>query len=194
MIKIGITGGIGSGKSTVCKVFELLRIPVYYADEEAKKLLDNDPVIKKNILAVFGNEVLNESGYMDRKKISSIVFKDQKKLEQLNSIIHPAVALHFSNWLKHYSSHKYIVKEAAVLFESDAYKQINKAITVIAPEELRIKRVMQRDSITLDQVTQRMRHQMSDEEKIKRSSYIIHNDEKQLIIPQVVAIHDQLSK
>lgn len=194
MIKIGITGGIGSGKSLVCEIFELLGVPVYYADAEAKKMLNNDPAIKKNVLAFFGNEVLNGDGSMDRKKISSIVFKDPKKLEQLNSIIHPAVALHFSNWLKQYPSHKYIVKEAAILFESDAYKQVDKAIAVVSPVELRIKRVMQRDAISREQVEQRMKYQMSDEEKIKRSSYIIHNDEEQLIIPQVIAIHDQLSK
>lgn len=194
MIKIGITGGIGSGKSIVCEIFELLGVPVYNADTEAKKMLNNDPAVRKSVLDIFGNEVLDENGAMDRKKISAIVFKDKKKLEQLNSIIHPAVALDFSNWLKQHSSHKYIVKEAAILFESDAYKQVDKAITVVAPVELRIKRVMQRDAISFEQVEQRMKYQMSDEEKIKRSSYIIHNDETQLLIPQVIAIHEQLSK
>lgn len=193
MIKIGITGGIGSGKSTVCTVFELLAIPVYYADDEAKKMLDADSV-RKSIITVFGNDVLNEKGVMDRKKISSIVFNDKKKLEQLNSIIHPAVADHFTNWLKHYSSYKYIVKEAAILFESNAYKQVDQVITVVAPTELRINRAMQRDAISKEQVEQRMNYQMSDEEKIKRSQFVIHNDEKQLLIPQILLIHEQLSK
>jgi len=194
MIKTGITGGIGSGKTTVCKVFELLGIPVYYADEEAKKILDNDPDVKKNVLTVFGYEVLSEQGLIDRKKISAIVFKDQQKLAQLNSIIHPVVALHFSNWLLPYSSHKYIIKEAAILFESDAYKQVDKVITVVAPVALRIKRAMQRDGMSLEQVEQRMKYQMNDEEKMKRSAFVIHNDEQQLLITQVIAIHEQLSK
>jgi dephospho-CoA kinase len=193
MIKIGITGGIGSGKSTVCAVFELLAIPVYYADDEAKKILDADAV-RKSIIAVFGNDVLNGKGAVDRKKISSIVFNDKKKLEQLNSIIHPAVADHFTNWLKQHSSYKYIVKEAAILFESNAYKQVDQVITVVAPTELRIKRTMQRDAISKEQVEQRMNYQMSDEEKIKRSQFVIHNDEEQLLIPQILLIHEQLSK
>lgn len=193
MIKIGITGGIGSGKSTVCSVFELLAVPVYYADDEAKKMLDATDV-RKSIITVFGNEVLNEKGGMDRKKISSIVFNDKKKLEQLNAIIHPAVANHFTNWLKQYSSNKYIVKEAAILFESNAYKQVDQVITVVAPTELRIKRAIERDAISKEQVEQRMNYQMSDEEKIKRSQFVIHNDEKQLLIPQILQIHEQLSK
>ncbi len=194
MIKIGITGGIGSGKSTACAIFELLDVPVYYADDEAKKILEIDQTVKKSVIKLFGRDILNEQERLDRKKISAIVFKDDKKLEQLNSIIHPAIAMHFTNWLKEYSSHKYILKEAAILFESDAYKQVDKAIVVVAPLELRIKRAMQRDNISPEQVKERMKYQISDEEKIKRSQFVIHNDEQQLLIPQVIAIHEQLSK
>jgi dephospho-CoA kinase len=193
MIRLGITGGIGSGKSTICAIFELLGVPVYYADEEAKKILD-EAAVKKKVIAVLGNEVLNAQGLMDRKKISSIVFDDKIKLEQLNAIIHPAVADHFANWLKQQASHKYIVKEAAIMFESDAYRQVDKVIVVVAPAELRINRVMQRDAISRDQVEQRMKYQMSDKEKTERSQFVIYNDEKQLVIPQVIAIHEQLLK
>ncbi|MBA3705837.1 MAG: dephospho-CoA kinase [Bacteroidetes bacterium] len=191
MIKIGITGGIGSGKSTVCEVFELLGVPVYYSDEEAKKMLDSDSNVKKSVLALFGNDVLNEQGLLDKKKISAIVFKDKNKLEQLNTIIHPVVAMHFENWVKQHSIKKYILKEAAILFESNAYKQVDKVISVLAPKELRIQRTLQRDKISHEQVEERMKTQMSDEEKIKRSQFVIHNDEQQLLIPQVLRIHEQ---
>ena len=191
MIKIGITGGIGSGKSTVCKAFELLGVPVYYSDEEAKKILETDTIIIKSVLKLFGNEVLNDQQVLDRKKIAAIVFKDKQKLDQLNAIIHPAVALHFENWLKQYSSCNYILKETAILFESGAYKQVDKVIAIVAPIELRISRAIQRDKISREQVEQRMKAQISDEEKIKRSQFVIHNDEQQLVIPQVIAIHEQ---
>src|ERR1035437_8761902 len=182
MLKIGITGGIGCGKTTVCKVFELLGIPVYYADDEAKKLLDFDENVKKNILQTFGISILNDTGIIDRKKLASFVFNDKEKLEKLNSIVHPAVNDHFVNWLKKYSSQKYILKEAAILFESGAYKLVDKVIAVIAPIELKINR---------EQVMQRMSNQMKDEEIIKRSQFFIHNDEQQLLIPQIISLHNQ---
>ena len=192
MLKIGITGGIGSGKSTVCRVFELLDIPVYYADYEAKKLLDSNEDVKKNILKAFGSEVLSDSGSVDKKKLASLVFNDKAKLEKLNSIVHPAVNEHFIDWQKKYSSQKYILKEAAILFESGAYKFMDKVIAVIAPLELKINRAMQRDKITREQVMQRMGNQMKEEEIIKRSQFIINNDEQQLLIPQIISLHKQL--
>ena len=194
MIKIGITGGIGSGKTTVCKIFELLDIPVYYADDEAKHLLDSDNKVKLSIVNTFGNEVLNDKGKIDKKKLASFVFNNKEKLEKLNSIVHPAVRAHFENWLKQYSSQKYILKEAAILFESGVYKLVDKVITVTAPLELKINRTMQRDKITREQVELRISNQISDEEKIERSQFVIHNDEQQLLIPQILHIHDQLTK
>ena len=191
MLKVGITGGIGCGKTTVCKVFELLGVPVYYADDEAKKLLDFDENVKKNILQTFGSSILNDTGIIDRKKLASFVFNNKEKLEKLNSIVHPAVNLHFEDWLKNYSSQKYILKEAAILFESGAYKLVDKVIAVIAPIELKINRAMQRDKITREQVMQRMSNQMKDEEIIKRSQFFIHNDEQQLLIPQIISLHNQ---
>ncbi|MBL7884254.1 MAG: dephospho-CoA kinase [Bacteroidia bacterium] len=193
MKKVGITGGIGSGKSTVCKVFELLGAPVYYADDEAKKMLDFDTSIKSNLIYLFGNSVLNDEGTIDRKKLASIVFNDKAKLEKLNSIIHPAVASHFEEWCQLNKSALFIIKEAAILFESNAYKQVDKIITVVAPVELKIERVLKRDATTKEDVLNRMANQMSDEEKIKKSDFVINNDEQQLIIPQVLVIAKQLS-
>ncbi|MGZ4057241.1 MAG: dephospho-CoA kinase [Bacteroidia bacterium] len=192
MIKLGITGGIGSGKSTVCKVFELLGVPVYYADDEGKKLLDVTEV-KEKILKIFGNAVLSENKMIDRKKLSELVFNDKEKLEKLNSIIHPAVGIHFEEWLKEQKECTYIVKEAAILFESGAYKQVDDVITVTAPQELKIKRAMNRSGITREEVLERINNQMDDEEKIRRSKYKIVNDEEHLIIPQILSIHRSLT-
>lgn len=194
MLKIGITGGIGSGKTTACKVFQLLGVPVYYADEEAKKLLDENPEVKKSIVETFGNEVTDDKGRIDRKKLAALVFNNKEHLEKLNNIVHPAVAKHFEDWLKNNHTAKYILKEAAILFESGAYKITDKVITVVAPLELKIVRAMQRDNTDRLTIEQRIKNQLGDEEKIKRSQFIIQNDELQLLIPQVIAIHQQLMR
>lgn len=188
---VGITGGIGSGKSTVCKVFEMLGVPVYYADEESRLLL-NDPDILKKISEIFGPEVIT-SGKADRKKISSIVFNDKAKLASLNSIVHPAVIAHFDNWCKTHSEFSYVIKEAAILFESETYKNVQKIITVTAPVDVRIERVMKRDNVTEEEVRRRMSHQISDEEKIKRSDYVLVNDEESLLIPQIIKLHQGIN-
>jgi dephospho-CoA kinase len=194
MIKIGITGGIGSGKTTVCRVFELLGVPVYNADDESKKIVDNNKEVKEKIVSAFGKDVLNENGFIDRKKLASYVFNNKQNLEKLNSIIHPVVGEQFEEWVKKHQSCPYIIKEAAILFESGAYKQVDEVITVTSPLELKIKRAMSRDRITREQVEQRINNQMSDEEKIKRSKCVIVNDEQRLLIPQVLKIHEQLNK
>jgi len=194
MIKVGITGGIGSGKTTVCKVFELLGIAVYYSDNESKQLLDSNAEVKESIVKTFGSGVLNDSGIIDKKKLAALVFNNKEKLEKLNSVVHPAVGTHFENWLLQHSSQKYILKEAAILFESNAYKLVDKIITVTAPLELKISRAMHRDKISREQVEQRMKNQISDEEKVKRSQFAIYNDEQQLLIPQILNIHYQLNK
>ena len=192
MIKVGITGGIGSGKTMVCKVFELLGISVYYSDEESKKLLDNDIKVKDQIIKTFGNTIINEVGNIDRKKLSAAVFGDKEKLTLLNSIVHPAVANHFEGWAKMHSDDKYILKEAAILFESGANKLVDKVITVTAPHLLKIQRAIHRDNITEEQVVVRMKNQWSDEEKIKLSQFVIYNDEENLIIPQIIKVHEML--
>jgi dephospho-CoA kinase len=191
MLKVGITGGIGSGKSTVCKVFELFGVPVYYADDEAKKLL-NTTTVQQQIIAAFGNEIINSNCEIERPKLAAIVFNNKEKLQKLNSIVHPAVAKHFEEWLAIHSNSKYILKEAAILFESGSYSQVDKIISVVAPVDIRISRTMKRDNISKELVLQRMQNQISDEEKIKRSHFVIHNDESQLVIPQIIDIHKQL--
>ncbi len=192
MLKIGITGGIGSGKTTVCKIFEMLGVPVYYADEESKKILVTDKNVKAAILKTFGKDILNDENNIDRQKLATLVFNDKQKLESLNSIVHPAVNEHFKNWLKKYSFQKYILKEAAILFESGAYKAVDKVIAVVAPVELKIDHAMKRDKITREQVLQRIANQAKDSYIIKHSQFVIHNDEEQLLIPQVIAVHKQL--
>ncbi|CAN5390179.1 dephospho-CoA kinase [soil metagenome] len=191
MLKIGITVGIGSGKTTVCKLCELLRIPVYYADIESKNILSSDVKVKQQVLSIFGNGVLNEQQRIDRKKLAELVFNDKKALEQLNGILHPAVGLHFENWVKKQTA-PYCLKEAAILFESGAYKQVDKVITVLAPLELKVSRAIKRGGITKEEVLARIENQLSDEEKAKRSDFTIINNEQELVIPQVLLLHTQL--
>ena len=191
MRKVGLTGGIGSGKSTICKIFSLLGASVYEADKEARLLLD-EKEIKNKIITVLGKDVLDESGNIDRRKTAAKVFSDKQSLEKLNSIVHPAVKNHFEQWLKKQNA-KYIIKEAAILFESGANEGLDEVIAISSPEHLRIKRVMQRDGISEEQVRARMRNQWSDEEKIKKAQHVIVNDEVQLILPQILKIHKHLS-
>lgn len=191
MIKAGITGGIGSGKSTVSKVFGLLGVPVYVADDAAKLVLQQEKVIAQ-IRAFAGDGVVDEKGKIERKKLAKLVFNDKEKLAKLNAIVHPAVGKHFDDWCKQQKDAPYILKEAAILFESGSYKQTDLVITVTAPVELRIARTMQRDRISKADVVARMNNQMSDEEKIKRSQFVIHNDEHTLLIPQVLSVHEAL--
>lgn len=189
MLKIGITGGIGSGKTTVCKIFELFDVPVYYADDASKELLLHDPFIKSKILTVFGEGVLGEDQFISRKKMAERVFENEKELNKLNEIMHPAVAKHFDNWLKKQKAFPYILKEAAIMFESNAYLQVDKVITVTAPVDIRVKRVMKRDGTKKEDILKRMNAQLSDEEKVKRSQFVIVNDNQKLVIPQVLALH-----
>jgi dephospho-CoA kinase len=193
MRKIGITGGIGSGKSTVCKIFELLGIPVYYADDVAKNILDTNFDVSKSVKGIFGAEIFNSDGKADRKKLASIVFNNKEKLAALNHIIHPAVAKDFEEWSKIHNKHPYILKEAAILFESGAYKNVDSVITVTAPVDLRIKRVQDRDKVSREEILNRISKQLTDDDKIKRSDFVIINDEEHLVIPQVLEIHKKLA-
>ena len=191
MLKIGITGGIGSGKTTVCRLFELLRIPVYYADDESKKILNWDKAAKESVVKIFGDSIWNADGSIDRKKLAGLVFNKKEELEKLNAILHPAVGKHFDNWVKDQKA-PYCIKEAAILFESGAYKQVDKVIAVVAPLELKINRTIKRDGITKEEVLARIKNQMSDEEKVKKADFVIQNDELQLLIPQVLKLHRQI--
>ena len=204
MTTIGLTGGIGSGKSTVASLFELYGIPVYYADEESKRLLETlhpnrvaNPVTVKTrggtahqysllherLTALLGDSIFGPDG-LNRRLIASLIFNDAKLLEQVNAVVHPEVARHFRSWVERQTA-KYAVLESAILFESNFDQHINICIMVYAPSELRIRRVMKRDRITEAEVYQRMQHQLPDEEKIKRADYVIYNDDIQPLIPQI---------
>lgn len=191
MLKIGITGGIGSGKTLVCKVFEQLGVPVYYADLAATEIFYRSN-IQQQIIGTFGEKLVDDKGLVDRKQLSSLVFNNKVLLEKLNAIIHPAVELDVAKWNKQNVSAKYVLKEAAILFESGTNKGLDKVITVTSPVDLRIMRVMKREGWSKEEVHKRIQNQMSDEEKVKRSDFVICNDEQQLIIPQVLDIHKKL--
>ncbi len=194
MLKIGITGGIGSGKTTVCKVFELLGVPVFYADDVAKSIMHTDPILKSEILDAFGQNSYTQSGELNRSYISSIVFNDKHELEKLNSLVHPAVFRAFDTWVLSQKEASYVIKEAALLYESDAYKMCDQSILVISPTETRISRVKARDGISAEDIQLRMNRQFSDEQKMKFADHILNNDEKQLLIPQIIQLHQQFLK
>ncbi|WP_298393752.1 dephospho-CoA kinase [Flavobacterium sp.] len=172
---IGLTGGIGSGKTTVAKYLISKGIPVYISDLEAKKVMEFPQIINQ-ITQTFGNELITSSQTLDREKLASIVFNAPEKLKQLNAIVHPAVKKHFDNWILANQIHPILVKEAAILFESGSYKDCDKIITVSAPLELRIERVLKRDATTREKVLQRINNQLSDEERIARSNFVIKNE------------------
>ena len=183
---IGLTGGIGSGKTTVANYFDKLGIPVYIADVEGKKITEF-PQILETIKTVFGSAVFDK-GKLNRKKLSQIVFNDSKKLQQLNAIIHPEVEKHFTQWVNNHSNFPLVVKETALLFESGSYKKCDFVITVIAPLEERINRVIKRDAVTREEVLERIENQLSDEYRIKNSDYIIDNTDSETIESQVKEI------
>ncbi len=186
MMRIGLTGGIGSGKSTVARIFEVLGIPVYYADEAAKKLMAEDEELKQQIIAAFGAGSYTD-GRLNRGHLSSIVFNNPEQLALLNSIVHPVTIQDAQKWMEQQTS-PYTIKEAALIFESGSQKNLDKVIGVHAPEELRIKRIMQRDKITEDGIRLRMQNQMNEEDKMKLCDFVIWNDEKHVLVEQVLEI------
>ncbi len=190
MLKIGITGGIGSGKSTVARVFETLGIPVYYADDAAKRLMQEVPELKKQIISLFGENAYT-GDKLNRPWISEQVFGNPEKVNALNALVHPATILDAHEWMARQRT-PYTLKEAALIFESGSEKELDYVIGVDAPLELRIQRVMERDHTTQDAILQRIKNQLDEAEKMKRCDFIIHNDENQMVIPQVIALHQQL--
>jgi len=191
MLKIGITGNIGGGKTTVSKVFEILGIPVFYADSAAKNVMTTDATLIDSIKTAFGNESYFEDGTLNRKYIASIVFNDEIQLAKLNSLVHPAVFRAFDEWANQFISVPYIIKEAALLFESTSYKMCDYSIMVTAPLELRIKRVMERDGLSRAEILNRDSRQFSEEKKTELADFLIRNDDTQLVIPQVLALHEK---
>lgn len=192
MRKVGITGGIGSGKTVICEIFSRLGVPVYSADDEARSIMDEDEAVKKQIAALFGDEIYAD-GKLDRAALAEVVFKKDHMLEKLNAIVHPAVVVHFDEWLEGKETAAYILKEAAILYESGVYKGLDCTVLVCADEELRIKRVMKRDGADRGGVESRMQNQWSDDKKLELADYVITNDDTSLVIPQVLEIHRKLS-
>lgn len=191
MLTVGITGGIGSGKSTICRIFEVMEVPVFNADAEARRLQNEDPNIRSSMISLFGNEVYNDDG-LNRKLVAELVFNNKLLLDQLNKIIHPATLVAFEKWKQDYSSNHYVIKEAAILFESKSNIGLDKIIVVSAAEELRIERIVKRDNISREQIISRMNNQLAEEERIAKADFVIVNDEKSAIIPQVLAVHEKL--
>lgn len=191
MLKIGLTGSIGSGKTTVSKVFEVLGVPVFYADDAAKKAMVTDPVLIESIKAVFGDASYFDDGTLNRKHIANIVFNDSEQLAKLNALVHPATFRAFDDWVKSIDNAPYVLKEAALLFESDSYKMCDHSITITAPLETRIKRVMQRDNLTRAEIESREAKQFTEAKKASLADFIIINDDVQMVIPQVLKLHDK---
>ncbi|MBN2213525.1 MAG: dephospho-CoA kinase [Bacteroidales bacterium] len=191
MIKVGLTGGIGSGKTTVCKVFRQLGIPVYHADIQARMLSDADPDIRKALTGLCGKNIYTQSG-LDRKRLSEVIFSNIDLLQKVNAIIHPRVIEDFNQWMTENHEDRYIIHEAAILFESGLNTLFNKIITVVAPEEIRIRRIMEREGVSEDYVRNIIRNQWPEKKKKSLSDYIIINDQKKLVLPQVLKIHNEL--
>ncbi|WP_367209740.1 dephospho-CoA kinase [Sphingobacterium sp. R2] len=191
-MKIGITGGIGSGKTFICKLFKAMAVPVYNADEEAKKLMNTDIRIKERLIAEFGAETYPD-GKLDRAFLAQRIFSDSAKLELVNGIIHPIVIQEAKEWAAQQKS-RYTLKEAALLFESGSYKDLDYTILVTAPLSVRVQRVMKRDKVTEGQVMERINKQLADEEKLKLADFVIVNDGTTPLLPQVWNLHQKFLK
>lgn len=190
-LAIGITGGIGSGKSTVCKMFKLLGIPVFEADIVAKSIINSNTEIRSGLIQLFGKSIYDTKNKLNRKMLANLIFNDDTLMEKVNQLVHPAVRKQFENWQK-LQNEPYVIHEAAILFESGFYKMMDYTILVSAPEEMRIDRVTKRDNITSDQVQQRINKQFTDEEKRQLASTELVNDNKNLLIPQILEIDKNL--
>lgn len=190
MLRVGLTGGIGSGKSTVARLFEILGVPVYYADIAAKEIMNTDEALKSSIRHHFGEEMY-ATGLLDRVALAAKVFKDPERLELLNSLTHPATILDAEKWMNRQTA-PYAIKEAALIFESGSNKSLDHVIGVFAPAELRISRVMKRDGVTREQVLERLGRQMNEDAKMKLCDSVIMNDETEALIPQVLKLHNLL--
>ena len=192
MMTVGVTGGIGSGKSTVCRVFAMLGVPVYEADARGKALMNSDPAVMMQVRALFGEQAYR-NGLLDRNYIAGRVFGDPDALAALNAIVHPAVGVDFRQWAQERQA-PYVIEESAILFEHGLDSSLDKMVTVSAPEALRVRRTCLRDGVTEAQVRQRIAHQMSDEERNARADFILRADERQLLIPQILALHRTLTE
>ena len=187
MLKIGITGGIGSGKSTVCELFRLYGIPIFDADTEAKKLNDTSPTICEKLTQLFGND-LYENNCLNRQKLASLIFTNTENLRKVNAIIHPEVATHFKKWASEQKNAPFVIIETAILFEASFNKLVDKTITVYASEKTRMERIAKRDNVSIAQIKARMSSQLSEEEKIRLVNFVVINDNRESLVAQVEAL------
>jgi dephospho-CoA kinase len=190
MIRVALTGNIGAGKSTVCRIFELLGVPVYHADAEAKKFLADSAIV--GILVKQFNDVILTDSKIDRQKLAAVVFRDREALEFLNSVIHPLVREDLRKWIARNANVPYIIQEAAILFESGFDSEFDKIILVVSPHDLVLKRLRDRDGLSEKEIENRLIHQWDQDKKKGLSDFVIYNDEKHLVIPQVLEIHKKL--
>jgi dephospho-CoA kinase len=193
-LKVGITGGIGVGKSTICSIFEQFEIPVYYADIRAKMLMHEDPELKKRIRQAFGWDTYDKKDNLNRPYLAKVVFNDPNQLNILNSIVHPAIFEDYNNWVIDQEKLKiaYSIKEAALMFETDSHKQMDKIIVVTSPINTRIDRIVKRDHMKREEVLKRIENQLSDKERLERADYVIKNSGKDSVILQCLNLHKQL--
>ena len=189
---VGITGGIGSGKTTVCQLFELLGVPVFYADDEAKKLYE-DAKIRAKVVMLFGKKVLDKSKRIDKIKLAEIAFSNKALLGKLNAIIHPEVRKRFLGWMKKQKGVKMVIKEAAIMIESGANKDIDYLISINSPKDVKINRILKSRNLSIDEIEKRMSEQLSDKEREKYADAIIVNDEEHSLIQQVLELHRKLA-
>ena len=189
-LQIGITGGIGSGKSIVCKIFSCLDIPVYEADSRAKWLTNNHPEIKTKVLELLGDKSYTSEGFYNNSYVASVVFKDEDLLKKLNAIIHPVVMQDTERWISEKSGAAYVIKEAAIMNKAGNKNNLDYVIVVEAPAELRIKRILQRDNRSQEEIKAIIQRQISDEERNKIADFVINNDEESALIPQVLHLHN----
>ena len=191
MLKLAVTGGIGAGKSIVCQVFQKIGIPVFHADVVAKELTNNNAELRHQLIELFGQDIYQENGDIHRKRLAEIIFNDNFALQKVNEIIHPAVFNSFVQWAMEQNS-PYVIQEAAIIFENGHTERFDKIITVTAPTELKIERCMRRDRINRELVLERMKNQLPDEYKIKHSDFVVVNDGMDMILPQILNIHNSL--
>jgi dephospho-CoA kinase len=191
-LKLGVTGGIGSGKTSVCRVFRILGIPVFSTDREAREIMDSDKDIIHEINSIAGKNLYHNGG-LDRKELASIIFNNNILLEKVNTLVHPVVFDHFNRWIMEQKA-PYVIMEAAILIESGGSKLVDRIATIVAPLEERLARVIHRNSLSREQVIERMRNQMDDESRIKLSDYVIYNSENDMIIPAILKIHEDILK
>jgi len=192
MIKAGLTGNIGSGKSTVARIFQALGVPVFHADQEAKNLY-KDKAVLQEVTEAFGEEIINENGELDKARFASIIFNDKEKLRQINAIIHPKVRQKYYDWLELYQNLPYTLQEAAIMIESGLYKKLDRVIVVAAPKQERLERIRNRDGFDKQEVLKRMENQFPESKLRTYADFVIENHDHQLVMPQVLEIHKILS-